>query len=267
MKKNSIIALLVTVVFPVICYFIIKSLTAEAVQLPRHFFADTVVTKTEKGKLVTDTVWHKLPNISLTNQNGKTISWADMKGKIVVADFFFTHCPSICPLTTANMKRLETSITNGNKFGDKRPDFIQFLSFSIDPERDSVAALKGWADRFKIDSSEWWLLTGNKKEIYDLCINEMKLGLIDGKGVDTGFIHTDQFVLIDANRNIRGYYHGLDSADLAKLSKDIIFLMLEKDKTKQSAISKEVKTIIVISTFITLLVVIAAFVYSKKNAN
>lgn len=265
MKKNSFIAILVTVIIPVICYFIIKSLTAEAVRLPPHFFADSVITKTEKGKLITDTVWHQLPDFSLTNQNGKTVSWADMKGKVVVADFFFTHCPSICPFTTANMKRLQTSITNGNKFGDKRPDFIQFLSFSIDPERDSVAALKNWANRFTIDSSAWWLLTGNKKTIYDLCINDMKLGLIDGHSVDTNFIHTDEFVLIDGNRNIRGYYHGLDSADLAKLSKDIIFLMLEKDKTKQSAVAKEVKTIIVISTLITLLVVIAAFVYSKKK--
>jgi Uncharacterized protein SCO1/SenC/PrrC, involved in biogenesis of respiratory and photosynthetic systems len=190
-----------------------------------------------------------------------------MKGKVIVADFFFTHCPSICPQTTANMKRLQTSITNGNKFGDKRPDFIQFLSFSIDPERDSVPALKAWANRFKIDSTEWWLLTGNKKEIYDLCINDMKLGVIDGKGIDTSFIHTDQFVLIDANRNVRGYYHGLDSADLARLSKDIIFLTLEKDKTKQSATTNKVKNIIIISTVITLLVVTGSFVYSKKNAS
>jgi protein SCO1/2 len=104
----------------------------------------------------------------------------------------------------------------------------------VDPERDSVKALKKWADRFQINPSNWWLLTGSKKDIYDLSLNHMKLGLVDGEGIDSNFLHTDYFVLIDKNRQIRGYYHGLDTADLVRLSNDIIFLNLEKDPNRKS---------------------------------
>jgi len=144
---------------------------------------------------------------------------------------------------TKNMKRLQESIRAAEKVGDRVPDFVQFLSFSVDPERDSVTQLKKWADRFQINPENWWLLTGEKKEIYDLAINDMKLGLVDGQGVDTNFIHTDHFVLIDRNRKVRGYYHGLDSASLARLSEDIIFLSLEKDRSKKSVFQGKLELI------------------------
>src|SRR6185295_12988162 len=178
--------------------------------------------------------WHVLPDFVLTNQLGGKISWKEIGSKIVVADFFFTHCPTICVPMTKNMKRLQESIRASEKVGDREPDFVQFLSFSVDPERDSVQQLKKWADRFQINPENWWLLTGQKKDIYELAINDMKLGLVDGHGIDTSFIHTDHFVLIDRNRKVRGYYHGLDSASLARLSEDIIFLSLEKDRSKKS---------------------------------
>lgn len=144
------------------------------------------------------------------------------------------------------MKRLQESIRNTQRVGDRQPDFIQFLSFSIDPERDSVAELKKWADRFQVNPYNWWLLTGDKKMIYDLSINQMKIGLVDGKGVDTSFFHTDYFVLIDRYRNVRGYYHGLDTTDLARLSKDIIFLTLEKDPKRKSFFTGKLEFIAVI---------------------
>src|SRR6476620_5694928 len=120
-----------------------------------------------------------------------------MKGKIVVSDFFFTHCPSICPNMTRSMKLLQDVIRSPEKVGDRDPDFVQFLSFSIDPERDTVDALKRWNDRFQINPEQWWLLTGDKQMIYNMSLHEMKLGLVDGKEVDTSFYHSDMFVLID----------------------------------------------------------------------
>ena len=152
-----------------------------------------------------------------------------MEGKVVIVDFFFTHCPTICPRMTAQMKRLQDGITNAQRSGDKTPEFIQYLSLSVDPERDSVRALKMWADRFQINPETWWLLTGPKKEIYDLSINDMKLGLVDGQGIDTNFFHTDYMVLLDKYHNVRGYYHGLDSNALTQLSRDAVLLALEKD--------------------------------------
>ncbi len=201
--------------------------------MPGRYLFDSVVVTTKNGKQVTDTIWHKLPEFKLTNQLGNKVGWNDIGDKIVVADFFFTNCPSICPRMTLNMKTLQDGIGNAKRVGDKQAQFIHFLSFSVDPERDSVPELKAWADRFQINPYNWWLLTGSKKEIYDYSIEEMKMGLVDGKGIDTGFFHTDYMVLIDRNRNIRGYYHGLDSAKIAQLSRDIILLSLEKDPKRK----------------------------------
>ena len=144
------------------------------------------------------------------------------------------------------MKRLAESIHNGKRVGDKTNKLVHFLSFSIDPERDSVERLKNWADRFQINPEQWWLLTGDKKTIYDLAINEMKMPGEDGQGVDTNFIHTDHFVLIDSNRHVRGYYHGLDSASLARLSNDLVLLTMEKDPKEKSFFAGKLQLIAVV---------------------
>lgn len=205
-----------------------KQAGSSVLQMPKHYFPDSVITSEKRGKNITDTIWHQLSNFSLTNQLGETVTLDKYANKIIIADFFFTHCPTICPPLTMNMKRLQRSITNARRVGDKTNHNVQFVSFSIDPERDSVPRLKNWADRFQINPEQWDLLTGDKKTIYDLALNDMKLAVVDGKGIDTSFIHTDHFVLIDNSRNIRGYYHGLDSTDLAKLSRDLVLLTLKK---------------------------------------
>jgi protein SCO1 len=234
MNKSAIIAICIALLLPLTGYFLMKGLSNKNIHPPRHFIYDTVINKTEKGKRITDTVWHKVPDYTFTNQLGRPVTWNDMEGKVIVADFFFTHCPTICPALTRNMKQLQETVRNNERVGDREPDFIQFLSFSVDPERDSVAALKKWADRFQVNPVNWWLLTGSKKDIYEMSIDHLKLGLVDGDGIDTNFLHTDYFVLIDKNRHIRGYYHGLDTASLYRLSQDIIFLNLEKDPNRKS---------------------------------
>lgn len=237
MNKTALYAILLAAFLPLVCYFIVKKYSDSAIVMPHHYFPDSTITRTERGKEYTDTVWHKLPDVKLTNQQGDQVSLSDLRGKVIVADFFFTHCPTICPPLTRNMKWLQQSITNSQRVGDKTPDFLHFLSFSIDPERDSVPRLKQWADRFQVNPEQWWLLTGDKKTIYDLAIEEMKLPVVDGHGIDTSFIHTDRFVLIDTNFHVRGYYHGLDTADLARLSNDIILLTMEKDPSRKSVLA------------------------------
>lgn len=265
MNKKAIYALLLAVVLPLICYFIVKGYSDSAILMPRHYLADSIITKTEKGKKVTDTAWHKLPDFSLINQQGDTVSWEGLKGKVVIADFFFTHCPTICPRLTTNMRWLQQSINNSQRVGDKTPDFLHFLSFSIDPERDSVSRLKQWADRFQVNPEQWWLLTGTKKDIYDMAINEMKIGVVDGQGVDTNFIHTDHFVLIDSNRHVRGYYHGLDTASLQQLSNDIIFLTMEKDPGRKFFLAGKLELIAVVFLVAILGVVLLLFIIRKKE--
>lgn len=237
---------MLALLLPLLAYFVVKQKSETAVTMPRHFLPDSVVTVTKKGKRVEDTVWHRLGNFSLTNQQGQTITWDSLKGKIIIADFFFTHCPTICPGMTKNMKRLAESIHNGQRVGDRTNKQVHFLSFSIDPERDSVDRLKYWADRFQVNPEQWWLLTGNKKEIYDFAIHEMKLGTVDGQGVDTSFMHSDRFVLVDSNRYVRGYYKGLDSTDLARLSADLVLLTMEKDPKSKSFFAGKLQTIAVV---------------------
>lgn len=263
-NKKAVLGLLLVVAVPLVCYLVVKELSKGAVPMPRHYIFDSVVSKTEKGKLLTDTIWHRIPDFSLTNQLGQQVSWKGLEGKIVVANFFFTRCPTICPKLTTNMKRLQEGIKSSEKVGNRHADFIQFLSFSVDPDRDSVHNLKKWADRFQINPENWWLLTGPKKEIYDLSIEHMKLGLVDGKGIDTGFFHTDYMVLIDRNRNIRGYYHGLDTTAVARLSQDIVFLSLEKDPKRKSVFAGkfEMLALVLLITVISLAVLL--FVLKKR---
>lgn len=232
--------------------------------MPRHYLPDSVISIVKDGKKVDDTLWHKLGDFQLTNQDGKTITWEDLKGKIVVADFFFTHCPTICPGMTQNMKRLAESIHNGKRVGDKTNELVHFLSFSIDPERDTMERLKYWANRFQVNPEQWWLLTGNKKMIYDFALNEVKLGLQDGEGVDSNFIHSDKFVLIDSNRHVRGYYDGLDPASLGNLSEDLILLTMEKDPGKKSFLAGKLQLIAIV--FLVAILGVGSLIYFlRKN--
>lgn len=263
MNKKAALGLLLAVVFPLLCYFVIKALSKDLAAMPQHYIYDSVTSKTVKGKRIADTVWHQLPEFTFTNQLNHKVGWQDIGEKIVVADFFFTHCPTICPKLTANMKKLQDNIRSAQKVGDREPKFIHFLSFSVDPERDSVHALKKWADRFQINPDNWWLLTGNKKEIYDLSINHMKLGLVDGEGIDTGFFHTDYMVLIDKYRNIRGYYHGLDTTEVARLAQDIVLLSLEKDPNRESFFSGKLELIAIVFALVIAGVILLMFVLKR----
>jgi protein SCO1/2 len=234
MNKKALLALSIAILIPLTSYLVVKWVSDDAYNMPRRFYFDSVITKTVDGKTTTDTQWHKTENIRLVNQLGDSVSLDDVKGKVIVADFFFTHCPSICPTMTKNMVRMQRSfsrLADGRRTIDS--SVVKFLSFSIDPERDSVPVLKNYADKFGVNHDSWWMLTGPKKTIYDFVLNEMKLAVVDGENVDTSFIHSQRFVLLDREHVIRGYYDGLDTLALARMAEDIGLLMLEKDKKKK----------------------------------
>jgi protein SCO1/2 len=232
LSKKALLALCLAIVLPLVSYLIVKELSTGAIHMPPRYYADSVINKVVNGKSTTDTIWHQVSNITLTNQLGKNVSLDDLKGKIIVADFFFTRCPAICPTLTKNMKLLQQS----SKVKDirKRVDssYVHFLSFSVDPERDSVPVIKRYADKYGVNHDGWWLLTGPKKDIYEFSIKELKLGLED-KDVTEDFVHTNRFVLLDKDRVVRGYYNGLDTTSLSHLAEDIVILLLEKDKKKK----------------------------------
>ena len=235
MSKKSVLALCLAALLPLLSYYIVKTASEGAVHMPPRYFPDTVINQVVNGKKVSDTVWHTLDNITLTNQLGDEVSLDDIKGNIIVADYFFTRCPSICPTLTQNMKELQDAMKMKDLRTKLNGSFVRFISFTIDPERDSAKALKKYADKFHVNHDTWWFLTGPKDKIYNYALDELKLGLQDGKGVDSNFIHTQKFVLIDRDRVVRGYYDGLDSASMSKLAEDITLLILEKDKKKKTS--------------------------------
>ena len=226
MGKKGILGLAIAGLIPLTAFLIFRFFGDKVQVLPRHYYMDSTRTRTEDGKIITDTIWHKAANVKLINQLGDSAELDSIQGKIIVADFFFTRCPSICPTLTKNMRKLQLSFM-------KSPGFVQFVSFSVDPERDSVPALKKYADKYGVDHSNWWLLTGEKKTIYDFALNEVKLGLQDGNGVDSNFIHTPRFVLLDRKRVVRGYYNGLDSTEMLRLLDDVVFLNMELQEKKR----------------------------------
>lgn len=261
LSKKAWLALCVAVFIPLVFYMIASNYK---VAMPRRYFPDSVITRIKDGKESTDTVWHRVTNISLSNQLGETVSLDQEEGKVIVADFFFTHCASICPILTRNFKRLQDGLKIKNEVKRIDTTFVRFLSFSVDPVRDSVPVIKRYADQHGVNSDVWWLLTGPKKTIYDFALNELKLGLQDSVSVDSNFVHTDYVALLDKDRVIRGYYHGTDTADLARLADDIVFIMLEKDKKRKSVFAG-LRPLLIPIVVILLGTVLAVVYFSKKE--
>jgi protein SCO1 len=262
-SKKALTAVLLAIMLPLISYLIVKRASDHSIGMPGRYYYDSVVSVIKDGKKIDDTIWHSVMDFKFQNQLGRTVSLADLPGKVIVADFFFTRCPSICPKLTANIRKLQDALSTKDQFQQLNPDFIQFLSFSVDPERDSVSILKAYSDKFGINPNIWWLLTGPKKQIYDFSINELKLGLADGEGVDSNFIHTQKLVLLDKYHVVRGYYNGLDSTDLRKMANDMVFIMLEKDRNYVSPL-KEVKPILPIIIFMLVATAGTVIYLSKK---
>ena len=226
MKKKTFIAIAVAVLLPLFSYLIVNHLSKTAVIMPKRYFYDTVVAVTNEGKTTMDTVWHKVRPMVLTDQFGRNVTLNDsaLKGKILVVDFFFTSCPTICPTLTRNMKRIQDAF--------KTDSVLRYVSITVDPVRDSAARLKAYGAKFNINHDTWWMLTGPKDSVYHLVLKEFKAN-IASTDVDTNFIHTDKFFLLDKDRVVRGWYNGMDSAHLDKLINDAVLLMLERDKKKK----------------------------------
>ena len=236
------------------------------VAMPPRYFPDSVVTRIKDGKEISDTIWHKVANLSLQNQLGETVSLDQLKGKVILIDFFFTHCASICPILTHNMRRLQDAL----KLKDETKrivdtNFVQFLSLTVDPAHDSVPVLKRYADRYGVNSDVWWMLTGPKKTIYDFALNELKLGLQDSVSVDSNFVHTDYIALLDKDRVIRGYYHGTDTAAMARLGDDIVFIMLEKDRNRRSTAFDELKPMMIPIAVVLLGTALGVVYFTRKS--
>lgn len=157
--------------------------------------------------------YHTVSDFELTNQNGKTVTQEDYQGKIYIADFFFTTCPTICPIMTKNMVAIQDEI--------KEDKDVMLLSHSVTPEIDSVAQLKKYALEKGVNDTKWNLVTGDKKEIYELARKSYLAVKTDGDGGPFDMIHTENFILVDKEKRIRGFYDGTDKEAVAQLLEDL----------------------------------------------
>lgn len=166
--------------------------------------------------------YHTIADFKLTNQNGKTITQKNYEGKIYVADFFFTTCGSICPKMTTNLVEIQKEFLQNPK--------VMLLSHSVLPDIDNVGVLKEYAKLNGVNDSKWNLVTGDKKEIYALA-RKSYLAVKQGKPNELyDMVHTENFVLIDSKKRVRGFYDGTKKENIEKLIDDINWLLEDEKK-------------------------------------
>lgn len=168
---------------------------------------------------------HRVRDFKLINQLGDTITQKDLQDKIYVADFFFTRCPTICPVMSTNLEQVQEEFEG--------EDQLRILSHSVTPVADSVSVMHDYALLHDADHTKWWFLTGEKTEIYDLARKSYFSVLDEGDGGMQDFIHTENFVLVDKEKRLRGYYDGTKQEEINRLIDDIHVLLREYENSEK----------------------------------
>ena len=177
------------------------------------------VIKMVNGKQIKDTIYHQIPNFEFINQDSSNITQQDYEGKIYVADFFFTTCPTICPKMKTQMLRIYEKFKDNPKVG--------ILSHTIDPRHDTPAVLREFMNNLNIKSKMWQMVTGDKAKIYEIGQKSYMVSATDDPTQPGGIVHSGAFVLVDKNRHIRGIYDGTEPEKVDKLMKDMEILLNE----------------------------------------
>jgi protein SCO1/2 len=192
---------------------------------PLPFFGehDVEMKAGAQGEMITDTIYYRLPYFSFTNQDGKTVSHKDYEGKVFVADFFFTHCESICPIMSTQMVRLQEKLKK-----EGLSDKVWLLSHTVDPMHDQPDTLKAYARSIGADLSTWNFVTGESQDIYWQAETGYMLSAFPSDTAQGGFFHTDRFTLLDRSMRIRGYYDGTSTKSVDQLFEDIKRLVADE---------------------------------------
>ena len=213
-KFFAVVLLMLSAIIITIMYQIMKPKQVLKIYQPADVSTELVDSTLQYVKK-----YHTTADFSLTNQNGKTITQDDYRDKIYVADFFFTTCLTICPIMTDHMVKIQKEL--------KDDDEVLLLSHTVTPEIDSVAQLKKYALEKGVNDAKWNLVTGDKKEIYDLA-RKSYLAAKDVPYSENDLVHTENFVLVDKKKRIRGFYDGTDPDAIEKLLADIEILKQEE---------------------------------------
>jgi protein SCO1/2 len=227
LKKNIkfIIGIAVAAVLPLSFGLIVRNISKDNISIPKYFRVEKINSSMTDGKMVHDTVFHRVKDLRLTNQLGQEVSLnSALKGKMLVVNFMAPRQGGIADSLSANMRIIQKA------FLKKSTELVQFISISTDTPPDSISMLRQYADRFHADHDHWWFLTGDSALIHDYAQNELGLSLQASNPQDSLPDYSTDFVLIDTNRYIRGYFDGMKLKDLRTISDDVVILSMIKKK-------------------------------------
>ena len=219
-KRLKMLALAIVLVMPVFFLLVFQPLgKIRRPHSPSKMFAEGVKESTnDKGEKVFDSVYHLIPNLKFQTQNGDSLMLDSLHGNIYVANFFFATCPGICPKLSNSLERVQEAFVRDNNF--------KIVSFTVDPAKDTLAALRKYADLHNAVPGKWWFLRGSKDDVFEVARKGFKVTAKDDEdGGPEAFIHSEKLVLVDQDGNIRGYYSGVDSNRVNKLMGDIVLLL------------------------------------------
>lgn len=222
--------LLLVLVIPALAFLFLKNFGENHFSLPRYIPRIdsttgniTMETTVINGQQVIDTAFHTIPDFQLTDQYNNRVTSEVIKDKIHVADFFFARCLGICPKMSSQLQRVQEAFLNN-------PDVL-IMSYTVDPKNDTVEALQHYADQYGAKKGKWYLMTGEKEEIYKLAKKgyyiTAKEDNMQSANLEDRFVHTDKFVLVDKQGHIRGFYNGTDPEEIDKLILEIKVLINE----------------------------------------
>lgn len=196
--------------------------------LPFYGTHDMALVEYDEGGLVQDTLFYTVPFFAFTNQFGDETSSDDVADLIYVADYFFTTCPTICPVMSSQMSRLQTKLAQANLLGT-----VKLLSHTVDPEHDTPEVLKAYGELLNADFEHWTFLTGEQEDLYYQARHGYFLTALPSDTAAGGFFHSDTFVLVDRQGHIRGYYDGTSTESVDQLFTDIQLLNSLSDAMDQ----------------------------------
>lgn len=175
--------------------------------------------KEVNGEMVADTVYHQIGDFSFVNQDSIVVTQDTFKDQIYIADFFFTSCPTICPIMKTQMLRVYDTIQDLND--------VMILSHTIDPEYDTVALLRDFAERLGVTSDKWHFVTGEKEKIYEIGQRSYMVTALEDQSQPGGFVHSGAFILVDKERRVRGLYDGTKPDQVDRLIRELAILRKE----------------------------------------
>ncbi|MDB5284011.1 MAG: hypothetical protein JWO06_3086 [Bacteroidota bacterium] len=219
-KRLKILALGIVLALPVFFLLVFQPLgKIRRPHSPQKMFAEgTVESTNDKGEKVFDSVYHVIPNLKFQTQNGDSLALDSLHGNIYVVDFFFATCPGICPKLSNSLERVQHDFVREQNF--------KIVSISVDPVKDTLAALRKYADQHDAIPGKWFFLRGSKEDVFKLASKGFYVTAKDDEdGGPEAFIHSEKLILVDQDGNIRGYYSGVDSNRVNKLMGDIVLLL------------------------------------------